>query len=112
MRVCIDDCDEPAPCAEDVLDELIEIPAHLRQAWLPADMHILTDCWINQIHLSVHLAEILITHYRPRSPLPDPAVLHRQEAAILDLRSKLPSASLVSASLTLSHIYHLEFYYR
>jgi len=112
MRLYIDDCDEPAPRAEDVLDELIEIPATLGQTWLAGDMNVLVDCWINQIHLSAFLAEILVMHYRPRSLLPDPAVLRRQETAILDLRSKLPSSPQVSAALTLAHIHHLEFYYR
>lgn len=112
MRLFIDDCDQLSPAIEDVLTECADIPSDLRQTWLPNDMHILTDCWVNQIHLSITLAEILTTHYRPRSPLPDPGVLRRQELEIMEMRSRLPATNAVLSPLTVLHIHHLEFYYK
>lgn len=111
MRVSIDDCDEIMPDTEEVLEELGDLPAHLYEKYLPPHIATLIDMWIILVRLCIELADVLTTHYRPRSSLPEPYILREQEARILELRNRLPTGVSNLPTVVLTHLCHLELYF-
>lgn len=79
------------------MDDLIGLPDHLRDRYLPPDLRVIVESWLVTVSLIIVLNQILTMHYRPRSKLPLPAVLLEQEAEILRLRTLLPISNGPSA---------------
>lgn len=111
VRVHFDDCDEKLPIKDDVMDDVKDLPDHLRQQYLPSDVAVLVESWVVLVSLGVALNEILTMHYRPRSKLPSPSILSKQEADIKKLRTQLPASATLS-SYTTVHRCHFEMYFK
>jgi hypothetical protein len=62
-RVHSDDCDVPVPSASDVLAEISDLPPELQHNYMPSDLPTLTEMWINLLHLTTELEQVLIMNY-------------------------------------------------
>ena len=111
MRLCIDDCDEDYPTADEVLEEVSNIEPRLTERYLPPGLSSILDGWIVLVQTSIEVAEILRHYYRPRSPLPTPYDLRNQEERILELRAQVPRTGFSTPNIVLIHICHLEMYF-
>lgn len=111
VRVHFEDCDEELPTKSQIMDDLRGIPDHLRERYLPPDVDVLVESWLILVNLGILLNEVLTMHYRPRSKLPSPAVLLRQEADILKLRASLPVTDSPSAC-AIVHGCHFGMYFK
>lgn len=111
VRVHFEDCDEDLPTKAQVMDDLRGMPEHLRQRYLPRDVDILVESWVVLVSLVISLNQILTMHYRPRSKLPAPSVLLKQEADILKLRALMPIMDAPSPCAAV-HGCHFSMYFK
>ncbi|OAL39415.1 hypothetical protein AYO20_01285 [Fonsecaea nubica] len=65
MRINSKDTDLPMPTPEDILLVSGVDRDHRFREYIPASMHVLGQCWIEYLHLSIVLSRILKSHYRP-----------------------------------------------
>lgn len=70
MRINSWDCDTPMPSAEDLTDNVSELPPRIQAKYMPADFSQLANQWIVLLHLSKALGSILYENYSPNRPLP------------------------------------------
>lgn len=111
VRVHFEDCDEELPIKDDIMEDVKAMPDHLRQQYLPSDVNVLVESWVVLVRLGIILNEILTMHYRPRSRLPLPSILNKQEADIKNLRAQLPAPESSSSYATV-HRCHFEMYFK
>lgn len=77
MRIHSEDCDAPMATSEDILTELEDIDASVRNSFVPEDSTALATMWTRLVKISEALGGILRLHYRTTGP----------EASISDLES-------------------------
>lgn len=111
MRIHIEDCDMPLPTVDDVLAELIDVPAETKDTYLPAGIASLARYWINLVHISLALGNVLSKHYRPRRDTPSLADLERDEKEIFQSFGACRNETVSADPIVQVNAYHLQLYY-
>jgi hypothetical protein len=62
-RIHSDDCDVPVPQVPDILAEISDLPPELQHDYVPSELPALTELWINLLHLTTQLEEVLLMNY-------------------------------------------------
>lgn len=70
MRINAWDCDTLMPSAEDLTDDVNELPPRIQTRYMPSDFNQLSKQWIVLLHLSKALGNILHENYSPTRQLP------------------------------------------
>ena len=110
MRLHLDDSDLKLPIVNDVLGDLNDMTARVKDAYIPSDLDALAELWIKLLQLSIKLEDVLLLHYRPRKPPLSLTQLEKDDAEIWQLLDTLPrEAEYWSQTLTL-HLCHLKCY--
>ena len=110
MRIHHEDCDVPMPGAEDILNNLNNIPFRIRGKFIPLESELLAKMWINLVEISATLGRILRIHYRVIGPKPVIEDINNHAEELRDCRPRQILTDDASELLHL-HEYHVELFY-
>ncbi|KAG8161013.1 hypothetical protein KVR01_009277 [Diaporthe batatas] len=105
MRIHAWDCDVPMPSAEDLTDDINDLPQRIKTTYIPPDFNQLAEQWIVLLHLSKTLGSILYENYSPTRQLPSRTWVEATEEE-LDRAIAEAGEQPASSSPVLSYSYH------
>lgn len=112
MRINAWDCDTPMPSAEDLTDDVSELPPRIQAIYMPDDFSQLANQWIVLLHLSKALGSILYENYSPTRQLPSRAWIEATEEELSRCIIKAGEQPVRGSPALSFYFYHLQLHFK
>lgn len=112
MRINASDCDTPMPSAEDLTDDVGELPPKIQTRYMPADFSQLANQWIVLLHLSKALGSILYENYSPTRQLPPRSWIEATEQELVRCIAQAGEKPPIGSPALSFYFCHLQLHYK
>lgn len=112
MRIHAWDCDTPMPSAEDLTDDVNELPPRIQTRYMPSDFSELASQWIVLLHLSKALGSILYENYSPTRQLPSRSWIEATEEELARCIAQAGDQPASSSPALSFYFHHLQLHYK
>lgn len=110
MRINLRDCDTPIPSVDEVMNDLIDLPNGAWNKFIPPDFSTLAGYWVQFLHLTKTVGEILSTNYLPRVIRPTVSQIEDFEVEIYECSPKADDEHDPKSRLSAFYADHLRLY--
>ena len=114
LRINLNDCDTAWPAAADLLTDLAGVPEAAIAMYIPDDLATLAQYWVQMIHMSKLLGDVLTVCYQPCGPSPSVEQVAALEADMmrLDLPQDGSPTETTQSRLATFYRYHLQLHFQ
>lgn len=110
MRINPQDCEMPMPCAEDMADDLLALPASIGRKYLPVDAKTLAALWVNSVRIGDALGTIIRSTYTSKESRTGSEEVERCEKMLTEIAPKEIEREQPDMT-SLFHAYQLQLFY-
>lgn len=112
LRINVHDCDTALPSASDILADLEGLPESITSTYIPNELSILAEDWVQMILMTRLLGDVLMVCYQPFAP--SPSIEHVRELEMEIIGFKLPESSPERdhSPLATFSLYHMQLHYQ